>query len=152
MQTEVEDRYGDLEKSISDVREMAQVLSQLMAHVESGRVAWGPCLFAVYHLAELANTLHARYHDEGAANVLETANASQAAQRLDEDEKGICNTETPSGPQEMLIVSEPGLFMSERETYLGDGLYASFDGLHRCANFSQNRTLGFDDSLLGGTR
>jgi hypothetical protein len=59
-----EDRYGDLEKPIEDVRAMAQVVAQLMAHVESGQVAWGPCLFASYHLAELANTLHARYHDD----------------------------------------------------------------------------------------
>jgi hypothetical protein len=36
--------------------------------VESGKVAWGPCLFAIYHVAELANTLHAQYHgDEDAA-------------------------------------------------------------------------------------
>jgi hypothetical protein len=66
MQTE--DRYGDLEKPIEDVREMAKVVAQLAAHVESGKVAWGPCLFAIYHVAELANTLHAQYHrDEAAA-------------------------------------------------------------------------------------
>jgi hypothetical protein len=68
MQTE-EDRYADLEKPIEYVREMAQVVAQLAAHVESGRVAWDPCLFAVYHLAELANTLHAQYHGDEAAAV-----------------------------------------------------------------------------------
>ena len=63
------DTYGDLEKPIEDVREMAQVVAALAAHVESGKVAWGRCLFAVYYLAELANTLHARYHcDEAAAS------------------------------------------------------------------------------------
>ena len=66
MQTEEDRRYGDLEKPLEDVREMVQVLAQLAAHVESGKVAWGPCLFAIYHVAELANTLHAQYHgDEG---------------------------------------------------------------------------------------
>jgi hypothetical protein len=66
MQTE-RDQYADLEKPIEDVREMAQVVAQMVAHVESGEVAWGPCLFAIYHLAELANTLHAQYHGDEAA-------------------------------------------------------------------------------------
>jgi hypothetical protein len=61
------DRYADLEKPIEDVREMTQLLAQYAAHVESGEVTWDPCLFAIYHLAELANTLHARYHGEAAA-------------------------------------------------------------------------------------
>ena len=64
---ETEDRYADLEKPPADVWEMAQVVAALTEHVESGKVAWGPCLFAVYHLAELANTLHAQYHDDEAA-------------------------------------------------------------------------------------
>jgi hypothetical protein len=63
----IDDRYGNLEKPIEDVRGMAQAVAALMEHVEAGKVAWGPCLFAVYHLAELANTLHAQYHDEEAA-------------------------------------------------------------------------------------
>ena len=66
MQTE-RDQYADLEKPIEDVREMAQVVAQLVAHVESGKVAWGPSLFAIYHLAELANTLHAQHHGDEAA-------------------------------------------------------------------------------------
>jgi hypothetical protein len=33
MQTETEDRYADLEKPIEDVREMAQVVAQMAAHV-----------------------------------------------------------------------------------------------------------------------
>jgi hypothetical protein len=65
---EEEDRYGDLEKPLEDVREMAQVVAQLAANVESGKVAWGPCLFAIYHVAELANTLHAQYHCDGEAD------------------------------------------------------------------------------------
>jgi hypothetical protein len=62
-----DDRYGDLEKPIHDVREMAQVVAGLAEHVEAGKVAWGPVLFAIYHLAELANALAARYHDDEAA-------------------------------------------------------------------------------------
>ena len=60
---------ADLEKPIEDVREMAQLMAQYAAHVESGVVTWDSCLFAIYHLAELANTLHAQYHgdDEAAA-------------------------------------------------------------------------------------
>jgi prophage antirepressor-like protein len=42
--------------------------------------------------------------------VLEIGNTSDAARRLDEDERGIDNIDTPSGSQEMLIVSEPGLY------------------------------------------
>jgi hypothetical protein len=63
----MQDRYADLEKPIEDVREMAQVVAGLAEHVESGKVAWGPVLFAIYHLAELANTLAAQYHDDEAA-------------------------------------------------------------------------------------
>jgi prophage antirepressor-like protein len=42
--------------------------------------------------------------------VLEIANPRDVAARLDDDEKGVGNTDTPGGPQEMLIVSEPGLY------------------------------------------
>lgn len=38
------------------------------------------------------------------------ANASQAIRHLDDDEKDICSTYTPGGTQELLIVSESGLF------------------------------------------
>lgn len=38
------------------------------------------------------------------------ANASQAVQELDDDEKGICSTYTLGRNQEALIVSESGLF------------------------------------------
>lgn len=41
---------------------------------------------------------------------LEIANVSDACSRLDEDERGIVSTDTPSGQQEMLVVSEPGLY------------------------------------------
>jgi anti-repressor protein len=30
--------------------------------------------------------------------------------RLDDDEKGLCSIQTPGGPQEMVIVNEPGLY------------------------------------------
>jgi prophage antirepressor-like protein len=37
-------------------------------------------------------------------------NPSDVARRLDDDEKGVDTVDTPSGRQEMLIVSEPGLY------------------------------------------
>lgn len=42
--------------------------------------------------------------------VLEVGNPSQAASRLDDDERGIITNDTPSGPQQMVIVSESGLY------------------------------------------
>src|SRR5262245_34824742 len=41
---------------------------------------------------------------------LELSPDSKPARRLDEDEKGVHIMHTPGGPQEMLIVSEPGLY------------------------------------------
>lgn len=41
---------------------------------------------------------------------LQLVNPAKTAERLDADEKGITTSETPGGPQEMLIVSEPGLY------------------------------------------
>ena len=41
---------------------------------------------------------------------LELGNVSQTCSRLDEDERGIVLTDTPSDKQEMLVVSEPGLY------------------------------------------
>lgn len=41
---------------------------------------------------------------------LEIANVSDAVSRLDDDEKGIATTDTPGGKQNVLIVSEPGLY------------------------------------------
>jgi prophage antirepressor-like protein len=38
------------------------------------------------------------------------ANPSQAVEGLDDDERGICSTYTLCGEQEMLIISESGLF------------------------------------------
>lgn len=37
-------------------------------------------------------------------------NAAQAVLPLDEDEKGICSIDTPGGVQELLVVSEGGLY------------------------------------------
>lgn len=37
-------------------------------------------------------------------------NASQALDALDADEKGICITDTLGGPQQFLVVTEPGLY------------------------------------------
>lgn len=41
---------------------------------------------------------------------LKLTNTSESLRNLDEDEKGISSTDTPSGVQDMLIVSESGLF------------------------------------------
>ena len=42
--------------------------------------------------------------------VLEYSNPSQAASRLDVDERGIITGDTPSGQQAMVIISESGLY------------------------------------------
>jgi len=42
--------------------------------------------------------------------ILEYVNTPQAVGKLDEDEKGICLIDTLGGPQEMLIINEPGLY------------------------------------------
>jgi hypothetical protein len=44
---------------------------------------------------------------------IEIVNAPQAASRLDDDEKGICNIDTLGGTQELLVVSEPGIYRPE---------------------------------------
>ncbi|MCF8482186.1 MAG: hypothetical protein K9H25_17315 [Rhodospirillum sp.] len=41
---------------------------------------------------------------------LEIVNSRDAAKRLDEDEKGVALTDTPSGNQEMNIINESGLY------------------------------------------
>lgn len=41
---------------------------------------------------------------------LEHSNPTMAASALDPDEKGLSIIETPGGPQEMTIISEPGLY------------------------------------------
>ena len=41
---------------------------------------------------------------------LKLSNTSEALRNLDEDEKGLSSTDTPSGVQEMLVVSESGMF------------------------------------------
>ena len=45
-----------------------------------------------------------------ACKCLELGNVSQTCSRLDDDERGIILNDTPSGKQEMLVVSEPGLY------------------------------------------
>lgn len=42
--------------------------------------------------------------------ILSLANAPQTLQSLDEDEKGICLTDTPGGKQELSVVTESGLY------------------------------------------
>lgn len=41
---------------------------------------------------------------------LEIVQNRNAIARLDDDEKGVCSTDTPGGLQEMTIVNEPGLY------------------------------------------
>jgi anti-repressor protein len=42
--------------------------------------------------------------------VLEIGNSSQAASRLDDDERGITTSDTPSGVQQMIVINESGLY------------------------------------------
>lgn len=42
--------------------------------------------------------------------VLDISKHHQALERLDEDERGTCRIGTPQGEQEMIIISEPGVF------------------------------------------
>ena len=42
--------------------------------------------------------------------VLEIRNISDALSRIDADEKGIANTDTPGGEQQMLVINESGLY------------------------------------------
>jgi len=41
---------------------------------------------------------------------LEIANARNATARLDDDEKGVHTVDTPGGPQQLTVVSEPGIY------------------------------------------
>ena len=50
------------------------------------------------------------YPAKDVCDCLELGNVSQTCSRLDDDERGIILNDTPSGKQEMLVVSEPGLY------------------------------------------
>jgi prophage antirepressor-like protein len=52
----------------------------------------------------------ARFIAKDVCDILSIQNVSQALQALDEDERGICSTYTPGGTQEMLYVTESGLY------------------------------------------
>lgn len=41
---------------------------------------------------------------------LDLTNAAQTLSYLDDDEKGIISNDTPGGKQQMLVISEPGLY------------------------------------------
>jgi prophage antirepressor-like protein len=43
-------------------------------------------------------------------DVLKVGNLSDAARRLDDDEKGVDSIDTPGGPQEMTVINESGLY------------------------------------------
>ena len=45
-----------------------------------------------------------------ACDCLVITNVSQACQALDDDEKGICKVETLGGSQDMMLISESGLY------------------------------------------
>ncbi len=51
-----------------------------------------------------------RKPDADVCKVLEIGNPRNAAARLDDDEKGVHNVDTPGGTQEMTVVSESGLY------------------------------------------
>ena len=76
MQTEEEDRYGDLEKPIEDVRNVATIVGMAMqpyALEEDGVVkfnddTWATLLYAIGHLKELIDKLYQQYHRDGEAD------------------------------------------------------------------------------------
>lgn len=43
-------------------------------------------------------------------SILAIKNSRDALGRLDDDEKGVANTDTPGGPQEVTVISEPGVY------------------------------------------
>jgi prophage antirepressor-like protein len=43
-------------------------------------------------------------------DALDIRNYRQAVESFDAEERGVCLVDTPGGPQEMLVVSEPGLY------------------------------------------
>lgn len=49
---------------------------------------------------------------------LELTNASQTLSYLDDDERDIISNDTPGGKQNMLIVSEPGLYVHIKQEVL----------------------------------
>lgn len=53
---------------------------------------------------------HAWFVAADVCRALEVKNTTQALQALDEDEKGLCSTYTPGGLQDLLTVSEGGLY------------------------------------------
>jgi hypothetical protein len=69
-------RYADLEKPLEDVRNMADIVTQVMQHeggLEAGDVtigaqSWDTLLFAIYHLQELVDRLCTQYHRDGEAD------------------------------------------------------------------------------------
>lgn len=45
-------------------------------------------------------------------DILSVRNSRNITKRLDEDEKGVCDVDTPGGKQKVVIISEPGLYQS----------------------------------------
>jgi hypothetical protein len=67
-----QDRYGDLEKPITDVRNMAAIVVQAMEQhggLHAGDIlinqrSWETFSFSVYHLQELVDGLFTQYFDD----------------------------------------------------------------------------------------
>ena len=52
----------------------------------------------------------ARFVAQDVCDVLGIANGRDALSRLDEDEKGVGTTDTPGGPQQVSVLTEPGVY------------------------------------------
>ncbi len=69
-QRSIDDRYGDLEKPLEDVRNEATIIGMAMppyAFEKDGVVKftdddWATLLYAIGHLKELIDKLHQQYH------------------------------------------------------------------------------------------
>lgn len=70
-----------------------------------------PFLFEEEHLVRVVDqTGDPWFVAKDACAILGIKNVSQAVENLDADEKGVCLTYTPGGSQEMIVVSEGGLY------------------------------------------
>ena len=70
--------------------------------------------------------------------MLEIANPRNVSARLDEDEKGVHQADTPGGKQDMTIVNEPGLYnvilRSDKPEAKGNNAYLSTTQRRDCMN------------------
>jgi len=70
-----------------------------------------PLLFEEEHLVRTVVTEEeGRFVGVDVCQILELAKPHQAMDRLDDDERGTCIVGTPGGPQEMVVITEAGVY------------------------------------------